>query len=85
MNRGSLRVKDSTVTIEELSAGTKLVNWKTLHAECEPEVGNDEEESYTIAIGDVRTYRSLLFRSLDLDEKTWITATDWESFLERSV
>jgi hypothetical protein len=74
-----------SVTIEELSAGTKLIDWKVLHAECDPKVGDDEEESYTIAIADVRTYRSLLFRSLDLVGKTWLKATDWTSFLKRSV
>lgn len=74
-----------SVTIEEMIAGTRLACWKSLHAECDPEVGDDEEESYTIEITDVRTYRSLLFRSLGLAGKTWLTATDWKSFVERSV
>jgi hypothetical protein len=75
---------NSSTTFRGLEKSLRSANWRALHDYCGAKEGNTQVLEYSINTADV-TYQSLLLFTLNMSGKTWLSGTDWVSFIKSKV
>jgi hypothetical protein len=75
---------NSSTTFRGLEKGPRSANWRALHHCCGAKEGGMQVLEFSINIADV-TCQSLLFFTLNMSGDTWLSGTDWVSFIKSKV
>jgi hypothetical protein len=75
---------NSSTTFRGPKKYLRLSNWRALHHSCGAKEGGIQVLEFSINIADV-TCQSLLLFTLNMSGNTWLSGTDWVSFIRSKV